>query len=318
MALDIIFIIIGFILLVKGADFLVDGGSNIAKKFNIPEIVIGMTIVSIGTSMPELVVSVNSALNGLSDISLGNVIGSNLANLFLILGLCAIVKPLPFEKQTKDIENWIALTAVGLFLFFATDDNIISKTEGSILLGLCVLFIIYNIIMAKVGQKFDDAPEETKDEKEKISIMKSLFFVVLGCVGLKFGGDFVVNSAVNIAKDFGITEKLISVTIIAIGTSLPELVTSVTATRRGDVDMAIGNIIGSNVFNILLIIGTSAFLNPINYSMTYNKDFILLSIGTLLLCLFPFIGKKDTMTRKNGFIFFLLYLAYFGYNVFFM
>ena len=222
MILSILGILIGLVLLVKGADFLVDGGSNIAKKFHIPEIVIGMTIVSIGTSMPELMVSVDSALNGFSDISVGNVIGSNMANLFLILGVCAMMKNLPYKNQTKFIESGIAIFCTVLLLLFANNggNNIITRNEGFILTGFCILFIIYNIIMAKVGEKFDGVPDEVRAEKnEDISVPKSLFLIIIGCVALKFGGDFVVNSAVKIAKTVGITEKLISLTIIAIGTS---------------------------------------------------------------------------------------------------
>lgn len=320
MILSILGILIGFVFLVKGADFLVDGGSNIAKKFHIPEIVIGMTIVSIGTSMPELMVSVDSALNGFSDISVGNVIGSNMANLFLILGVCAMIKNLPYKKQTKFIESGMAIFFTVLFLLFANngEENIITRNEGFILTGFCILFIIYNIIMAKVGEKFDGVPDEVRTEKnDNISVLKSIFFIVIGCIGLKFGGDFVVNSAVKIAKTVGITEKLISLTIIAIGTSLPELVTSITATKKNDVDMAIGNIIGSGIFNILLIIGVSSILSPIKYATNYNNDLLLLLMGTVLFALFPFTGEKDHMTRTNGKAFFAIYVIYFMNTIYF-
>lgn len=320
MILSILGILIGLVLLVKGADFLVDGGSNIAKKFHIPEIVIGMTIVSIGTSMPELMVSVDSALNGFSDISVGNVIGSNMANLFLILGVCAMMKNLPYKNQTKFIESGIAIFCTVLLLLFANNggNNIITRNEGFILTGFCILFIIYNIIMAKVGEKFDGVPDEVRAEKnEDISVPKSLFLIIIGCVALKFGGDFVVNSAVKIAKTVGITEKLISLTIIAIGTSLPELVTSITATKKNDVDMAIGNIIGSGILNILLIIGFSSILSPIKYATNYNNDLLLLLMGTVLFALFPFTGEKDHMTRTNGKAFFTIYVIYFMNTIYF-
>lgn len=320
MILSILGILIGLVLLVKGADFLVDGGSNIAKKFHIPEIVIGMTIVSIGTSMPELMVSVDSALNGFSDISVGNVIGSNMANLFLILGVCAMMKNLPYKNQTKFIESGIAIFCTVLLLLFANNggNNIITRNEGFILTGFCILFIIYNIIMAKVGEKFDGVPDEVRTEKnDNISVPKSLFLIIIGCIALKFGGDFVVNSAVKIAKTVGITEKLISLTIIAIGTSLPELVTSITATKKNDVDMAIGNIIGSGIFNILLIIGFSSILSPIKYATNYNNDLLLLLMGTVLFALFPFTGEKDHMTRTNGKAFFAIYVIYFMNTIYF-
>jgi len=317
--LSVIGILVGFVLLVKGADVLVAGGSNIAKKFHIPEIIIGMTIVSVGTSMPELMVSVNSAINGLSDISVGNVIGSNISNLFLILGVCAMMRKLPYKRQTKWIESGIAILCTSLFLLFANNggNNIITRQEGFILIGLCIVFIIYNIIMAKIGEKFDGISEENSENDTNISVLKSIILIIIGCVGLKFGGDFVVNGATKIAKIFGVTEKLISLTIVAIGTSLPELVTSITATKKGDVDMAIGNIIGSGIFNILLIIGISAILSPIKYATNYNNDLLLLLMGTILFAMFPFIDEKDNMTRRDGTSFFIIYVIYFMNTIYF-
>lgn len=239
MAVSIVFIIIGFVLLIKGADFLVDGGSDIAKKFHIPEIVIGMTIVSIGTSMPELMVSTNSALNGHSDMSIGNVVGSNIVNLLFILAICAVIKELPYKKQTKWIEGNIAVFSTVLLLFMGNNSplHIITRREGIFLVVCLLLFMIYNIIMAKSGEDFDEV--ENSEDTSDISILKSVIFILIGCIGLKFGGDFVVNNAVKIANTLGISEKIISVTIIAIGTSLPELATSVMATIKGDIDMAI-------------------------------------------------------------------------------
>lgn len=325
----IVLIITGFIFLIKGADWLVEGGSNIAKKLHIPELVIGMTIVSIGTSLPELIVSVQAAMQGHSDMSIGNIVGSNIVNLFLILSICTMVKGLPFKKQTKYIDNFILIFATAMLLVVANNgiEYIITRTEGFVLLGACVLYMIYNSIMALVGEKFDAEEDEKeksdeekakeKEERKKISILKSLVGIAIGCIALKYGGDFVVDNAVIIAEHFGMTEKMISVTIIAIGTSLPELVTSVIATRKGDLDLAIGNIIGSCICNIFLIIGLSAVIAPITYSVGYNADLTLLFIGTLLFAAFPFIGTKDTMTIRNGFSFFILYLIYFANTIYF-
>lgn len=314
--LDIILIIIGFLLLIRGADYLVDGASNIAKRFHIPEIVIGLTIVAIGTSMPELVVSVTSALEGHSDIAVGNIVGSNIANLFLILGICSIMKPLEFKKETRLIENPITLL-VTILLFVLCNNggtesaHLITKNEGIILLTLCAIYIIYNIIMARKGEEFDlEVGEQLIIVERDKNILKSILSVVIGIMGLKFGGDLVVNSCVAIASSFGISEELISLTIVAVSTSLPELITSVTATRKGETDMAIGNIIGSQIFNILLIIGTSAFLCPINYAVSYNKYMIVLIIGTIMLGLYPFVGTKNKMTRSNGIPFVFIYCLY--------
>ena len=314
--LDIILIILGFVLLIKGADFLVDGASNIAKKFHIPEIVIGLTVVAIGTSMPELVVSMTSALEGHSDIAVGNVVGSNIANLFLILGLCSIMRPLEFKKQTRLIENPITLFVTMLLYFLCNNGwpdnaNLITRNEGIVLLSFCVLYIIYNIIMAKKGEEFDlEDGEQLEIVDREQNIFKSILYVVVGIIGLKFGGDLVVNSCVAIATRFGITEELISLTIVAVSTSLPELITSITATRKGETDMAIGNVIGSQIFNILLIIGISAFLCPINYAVSYNKYLIVLIIGTILFGLYPYLGAKNKMTRSNGIPFVGIYVMY--------
>ena len=319
MILQIVLMIIGFILLIKGADLLVEGGSNIAKRFHIPEIIIGLTIVSIGTSMPELMVSLTSALEGHSDISIGNVIGSNIANLLLILGMCAMIKNLKFKKETKYFESPFALF-VAILLFLLANNNLnrqantISRAEGIILLLLCIVFIIYNIIMAKKGEEFDGINTQLVITNIEITstryLIRSIIFILIGIICLKFGGDFVVNSASNLARMLGMSEKIISLTIIAVATSLPELVTSIIATKKGEIDMAIGNIIGSCIFNIVLIIGVSAVITPITYSIAYNKDLIILIGATLLLSLFPFIGKKDEMTKNNGIIYFIAYVAY--------
>ena len=318
MLLNIIMIIIGFVLLIKGADFLVDGASEIAKKFHIPEIVIGLTIVAIGTSMPELVVSVTSALEGHSDLAIGNVVGSNIANMFLILGVCSIIRPLVFKKETRLFEIPFTILATILLFFLCINGtgeqiNIITREEGIILLVFCILFIIYNLIMAKKGEEFDKEDrilEIRTEENKKVPLWESLFGIIIGIVGLKLGGDLVVNNSVEIAKILGISEKLISLTIVAFSTSLPELITSIAATRKGETDMAIGNILGSQLFNILLIIGVSAALTPINYSKSYDSNIILLIVGSIVLGLFPFVGKKNEMTRGNGIVFVLTYIVY--------
>lgn len=318
MLLNIILIIIGFVLLIKGADFLVDGASEIAKKFHIPEIVIGLTIVAIGTSMPELVVSVTSALEGHSDLAIGNVVGSNIANMFLILGVCSIIRPLVFKKETRLFEIPFTIFATIILFFLSINGsgeqiNIITREEGIILLVFCVLFIIYNLIMAKKGEEFDKEDrilEIRTEENKQVPLWESLFGIVIGIVGLKLGGDLVVNNAVEIAQILGISEKLISLTIVAFSTSLPELITSIAATKKGETDMAIGNILGSQLFNILLIIGVSAALTPINYSKSYDSNIILLIVGSIVLGLFPFVGKKNEMTRSNGILFVLTYILY--------
>ena len=305
----VIFIIIGFALLIKGADFLVDGSSNIAKKFHIPEIIIGLTIVSIGTSMPELFVSVTSALEGHSDMAIGNIIGSNVCNLLLILGVSTIIRSVKFKKETRLIEIPMCLIITIIFMVICNTGKEVSRPEAIILIILFIIFIAYTIFMGKKGEKFDSNGQEKKEE-ENISIIKSIIYIIIGVVGLKIGGDLTVDNAVIIAQHFNISEQIISLTILAIGTSLPELVTSITAAIKGNSDIAIGNIIGSNIFNMLLIIGVSSFINPIAYSVSYNMEMIILMLGTLLLALFPIIPPKNEMDRFNGIIYLISYIAY--------
>lgn len=304
---------------------------SIAKKFKIPVIVIGFTIVAIGTSMPEMVVSTAAAISGHSDMSIGNVVGSNIANLLFILGACAIIKPLKFKKQTKLIENFIAIaTTIILCLVcmipnyiaqnipdgIQTDQSLsaipilqITRAEGIILLISFALFIGYTIWISKKAKDEEDV------EIKELSLLKSCLFVLLGVIALKFGGDLVVEHVSAIAKAIGITERVISLTIVAFSTSLPELITSINATKKGEVDMAIGNIIGSGIFNILLILGVSAVISPINYAVNYNFDIILLLVAAIIFAIFPFVGEKDYMSKGEGIFFILSYIGYLIYLV---
>lgn len=306
-------IILGFVLLIKGADFLVEGASNIAKKFHIPEIIIGLTIVSIGTSMPELFVSITSAIDGYPDMAMGNIIGSNIANLLLILGLSSVIRSIKFKRETRLIEIPMCLIISLLFVVICNLGHDVTRFDAGILIVLFVLFIGYTIFMAKKGEEFDkEEDDDNVDDKAKLSksTVKDVIFLLLGAVLLKIGGDLTVNNAVEIAKHFGLSEKLISVTILAVGTSLPELVTSVSAAIKGKSDIAIGNILGSNIFNMLLIIGVSAMIKPIVYNTSYNIDMIFLIGGTLILSLFPIIPPKNKMSRGNGLIYIILYIGY--------
>ena len=312
-AIAVIYIILGFGLLIKGADILVDGASNLAKKFHIPDIIIGLTIVSIGTSMPELFVSTTSALDGLSDVAMGNVIGSNVCNLLLILGLSALIKTVVFQRETRLIEIPMCLFFTIIFMIICNINADISRAEAIVLLILFILFIGYTIFMAKKGEEFDKKGEKCLALVEvppTYPVSQSIFFIILGVIGLKIGGDWTVDNAMTIANHFNVSEKIISLTILAIGTSLPELVTSVTAAIKGNSDIAIGNIIGSNIFNMLLIIGVSAFIKPIVYNLTYNIDMAMLIFGTALLALFPIIPPKNKMSRMNGLIYLMLYFIY--------
>lgn len=313
MILNIIFIIVGFFLLVKGADLLVDGSSRIARKFNVKEIIIGLTIVSIGTSMPELIISVTSALKNQSDFAIGNILGSNISNLFFILGVCAIIKPLLFKKQTVRIEIPFVIFLTALLYIFGNngDYHLITELEGIIFIVFCVLFTIYNIFISKNINNSEI--EKNKD----IKLSKSFLLIMIGIILLKFGGDFVIDNASRIATLLGISERVISLTIVAISTSLPELITSALATYKGEIDLAIGNIIGSNILNIVLIVGIMAIINPIPYSVSFNKDLMIFLIGMIFLFIVPFIGEKYKIERVSGFIYLISYFIYISSLVFY-
>ncbi|MBR1539987.1 MAG: calcium/sodium antiporter [Clostridia bacterium] len=299
----IIFIIIGFFLLIKGADFLVNGASSLAKKFRIPNIVIGLTIVSIGTSAPELFVSITSSIQKASDISVGNVIGSNLCNLLFILGTTAIIKDIQFKSSTKYIEIPF-LIFTNILFFVLVQDGILSQKESCILVFLFICFLTYTYLESQKNQTY---PQESIKE---ISILGSIFSIIIGIIALKYGGEFVVENAKRLAKLFKVSDKIIGCTIIAIGTSLPELITSIVSAKRGNTDLALGNIIGSNIFNVLLILGISSFINTIHFNLNYNLDIIILYTASLLLFLFPHFAPKNYMSKKEGFLFLGTYLVY--------
>ena len=314
MVVNILLIALGFALLVKGADFLVDGASGVAKRFHIPEIIIGLTIVSIGTSMPELFVSRTSAIDGYSDMAIGNVIGSNLCNLLLILGISAAINPIIFKKETKLIEIPICIGTSIVLLILANIGNSISRIDAIILIALFIAFICYTIMMAKKGEDFDEISEEEKqrsaEEGKKRKIIVNIIYIIVGIIALKIGGDLVVEHSEKIAKMFNVSDKIIGLTIVAIGTSLPELVTSVTAALKKNSDIAIGNIIGSNIFNMLLIIGAAAAISPMNYNTSYNLQMGILIVATIVLGIFPYTDRKDEMTISNGITYLMLYALY--------
>ena len=316
--LPIILIIIGFVLLIKGADFLVEGSSDIAKRFHIPEIVIGLTIVSIGTSLPELLVSINSATKGFSDMSLGNVIGSNICNFLLILGISASLRRLKLKKETRYIEVPICMLYTIIFAILCNTGNMITRVEAVVLLVLFNIFIGYTVAMGIKGEKYDEeAPIDEDDDVEKAakekdpgSLWRNIIQILLGIVALKFGGDFIVDNSVIIAEYFHISEKIISLTIIAIGTSLPELVTSVIAALKGNSDISVGNIIGSNIFNMTFIIGIASLIKPITFNIEYNTDLIILFVASVGLFLFQYIPPKNMMSKRNGVMYLAGYVAY--------
>ena len=309
MITHILFIIIGFVLLIKGADLLVDGASGIAKRFHIPEMVIGLTIVSIGTSLPELFVSTTSAMHNSADMAIGNIIGSNICNLLLILGLSAAISPVKFQKDTIKIDVPVGLAVTGVFMLLCNLGGVISTVDAIILLVMFVGFIGYTLYVAKKGMANAEKHEE-EEESKKSSIIRDIIFLAIGIAALKFGGDFTVDHAAAMATELGMSEKVIGLTILAIGTSLPELVTSVMAAIKGNDDIAIGNIIGSNMFNILMIIGVVGVITPLNYNFSYNIQLGILLFAIALLGVFAFTKPKNQMSRANGILYVIMYAAY--------
>jgi cation:H+ antiporter len=307
LVLQFLLLVLGFVLLVKGADFFVDGAASIAKKFGIPDLVIGLTIVAMGTSAPEAAVSIAGAFKGSADISIGNVVGSNLMNVLVILGLAAFIIPIAVGVSTVKYEIPFLIAISILFPVLGMDGSM-SRIDGIILWICFIAYLTYLFKMAKNGK------EEEESSAKDISIPMALLLTVGGAVMIVFGSDFAVDSASTIARTFGMSERFIGLTIVALGTSLPELFTSVTAARKGNADIAIGNIVGSNIFNYLFVIGTSALIIPINFASNFIVDAIiaLAAVVFLWFCVF----KDRELARIGGSVMLLGYAAYFVYIAF--
>ena len=316
MILDIALILLGLVMILVGSDWLVDGASGIARKYGISEFVIGMTIVGIGTSMPELVASVISAIGGHGDMALGNVTGSNICNILLILGVTALISPIGYTKSNirKDIPFAIGTSLVLLLvlynsfgLFHKMGIPGISRIDALYLLAIFGIFMIDSFKTAKQNT------EEEAEEAQPMSVGKATVFIILGLVGLIFGGRFFVDHTVSIAERFHVSEAFISITLMAIGTSLPELATCVVAALKGKNQLALGNVIGSNIFNISLIIGTSAAISPFEIQSISTIDMAMVIVAILLLWISAFTFKKKKLDRIEGAIFLLCYIGYISY-----
>jgi len=310
MLLKVILFIVGLIFVVKGADYFIEGSSALAKKLRVPTLVIGLTLVSFGTSLPEMVVNVISSINGLSSVAIGNIVGSNIANLLLILGLAALFMPLKISISTVWKEIPFSLLAAASLFFMANDSIIdktsapvLSRTDGLVFLMFFIIFIYYVVNMALTSRS--QFPEIKT---------KSNLFIVLSIIGglsvLILGGKWVVDGAVAIAKAIGVSDYIISVTVVAVGTSIPELVTTVAAALKKEMDIAVGNIVGSNIFNIFFILGISALINPVPMALDYAVDMLILMAITLILFVYMFIGKKHEMERWQGASFILFYILF--------
>lgn len=300
--LQIILLFVGFAMLIKGADWFVDGSSGIATKFKIPQLVIGLTIVAMGTSAPEAAVSIAAALKGNADITIGNIVGSNILNILIILGISALITPLAVAKSTIKVEIPFMIV-VTLLLLGMGYNGTISLLEGIILLLVFLVYLGYLFLLAKNDKNKDE--ENIKD----VSIWKALIWTVVGLVLIVYGSNVTVDAATKIAQIVGLSERFIGLTIVALGTSLPELFTSVSAARKGNADIAIGNIVGSNIFNILFVIGISSVIVPVPFANGFRFDTIIAVAAAVLLLLCSLKDKK--LKRWSGILMLLSYAAYF-------
>lgn len=307
-AIQIVLLATGFVLLIKGANWFVEGASAIADKFGLPQIVIGLTIVAFGTSTPEAAVSIGAALKGNAGLTIGNVIGSNIMNILLILGITAILTPLAIQKYTFRCEIPFVLVITGILLVMGVDD-VVMQFEGVILCGLMLVFLIYLIIMSKKGLITVEGTDEEDEGDRKSSIWIMLFSTAAGMAMIVYGSDIVVDNATLIATNFGISDRIIGLTVIAFGTSLPELVTSVIAGLKGKADIAIGNIVGSNIFNILFVLGSAALITDISFAPQFISDTIISMLVTVMLWVFILISKK--LKRYAGIIMLAGFVVYF-------
>lgn len=309
--IDYIFILIGLALLYQGANWFVEGASSLAKHLGISSLVIGLTVVAFGTSMPELVVNVFASIQGNSDVAFGNIVGSNIINLLLILGVTGVIAPLIVQKPTVWKEIPFALLAVLVLtimsnkIMLANDsENILTRVDGIILLFFFSMFLYY------IFETIQNSTNGSSDYIKEHSITKISFMLIAGFLFLVIGGKLTVDGAVSIARQMGISEFLISSTIVAAGTSLPELVTSVAAALKKEMDISVGNILGSNIFNIFFIMGVSSTIYPLTVPIGINVDLIVLSIATLLFFVFMFTGKKHKFERWEALIFLAIYVGY--------
>lgn len=306
--LKYIYLIVGFVLLIKGADFFVEGSSSVAKKLRVPSIIIGMTIVAMGTSLPETSVSVSASIAAKNDLAISNVIGSNIFNLMVVCGICAVLCPLTVDGTTLKRDFPFSIVMAGLLMALGGIDGVVGRFDGILFL---VLFVVFLLIMIYSAKKSRDNSAPEADEYKIMPVWKCILYMIGGIAAIAAGGEMVVEGASDIARAFGMSENLIGMTIVALGTSLPELVTSVVAARKNELDMALGNVIGSNIFNILFVLGIASAISPVSYTNENLIDsavLIVMSMIVLIFCL-----PKKRLIRWNGAAMLALYAGYTAY-----
>lgn len=308
--MDIVYLILGLAMILGGANYLTDGASALAKRLRMSEFLIGLTIVAVGTSMPEMVVSVLSSLNGQSDMALGNVVGSNLVNVLLILGLCAIVRPIGFTKHNIRFDIPFSVATSLLLIVVACDQLIgtgtsdqISRLDGVVMLLIYLALMIYTI-------RSTERPAEEPSSKKPMAVWLMAVMIIGGLCGLIFGGELFLDSATALARKFGVSESVIAITLVAGGTSLPELASAIVSLIKGKADMALGNVIGSNIFNILAILGVASLINPLTMGGITPRDLLVVLLSAVLVFLSAFTFRRQMLDRTEGVIFVAIYLGY--------
>jgi cation:H+ antiporter len=315
--------VIGFVFLIKGADFLVDGASSIAKRLKVSDLVIGLTIVAFGTSAPELLVNLFASTEGHADLAIGNILGSNIANILLILGIAAIIFPLDVQRNTVWREIPLCLLAaviLGLMvndLFLGDRGSLaLDRIDGFLLLIFFALFLFYIFQNAKREREYDQKTSAIKPNEKVPDLKFAVFLLAVGLVGVNLGAKWVVDGAVELASILGTSQALIGLTVVAVGTSLPELVTSAAAAFKKNADIAVGNVVGSNIFNIFLILGVSAMIRPLPFSPEMNTDILIMILASSLLFITMFTGRKrNLLERWEGIIFVAIYIFYLGFLI---
>lgn len=309
--LQLALLALGFFLLVKGADWFVEGASKVAEKFGIPQLVIGLTIVAMGTSLPEAAVSVSAALKGSAEITIGNIVGSNIMNVLLILGVTSVIAPIAVQRSTVKYELPFVIAVSAFLMAIGYTDNVVGRVDGIVLWALMLLYLAYLFIMAKKGEVVQEESNEGEMSDKPMPVWKMLLLIVVGGALIVLGSDIAVDAATALARIFGMSERLIGLTIVAFGTSLPELVTSATAAVKGKADIAVGNIVGSNIFNILFVVGTSALITPVAYAENFFTDSIV-CVATVIL-LWILVVRNRRLGRAGGACLLVCYAAYFVY-----
>lgn len=314
---DFVLILLGFVFLIKGADLLVRAATSIAKKFGLSELLIGLTIVAVGTSLPEIFITITSAVDGHSDLIIGNAVGSCICNFLFVIGLTSLFRPIKLDKRIVNRHLPIGIIVMILLLFFGNtnqlgDVHVITRGQGAFLILCIILYIIYTIFEEQQlkNKKIDQEIINDVKDKDKYATRTIIIYMILGILGLKFGSDFVVDHSLEIARTFGLSEQFLGMTIIAVGTALPEIITGIIVARKNETDLLIGNISGSNILNLCLLIGLGAMIQPLTFSTEFNSSILILIATTVFLQLVATMSEKNELDKKRGILLIVVYFIY--------